>query len=642
MAPASDSPITSSSRRPPSVDGAVAPHLKVVSFRRDSDIARHSMEQLNEQSPLLQPRTSGEGLEDHPSLLKVVSPIGSDDWQEDYDEETRSSWYLFLLTLGGLGLQIGWSVETSNGSPYLLSLGLSKSMLALVWIAGPLSGTLVQPFVGLKSDNCRLRWGKRRPFIVGGAIATITSLLLLAWAREIVGGFLGIFGADRESKGVRFSIMFWAVLFIYILDFAINVIQAGIRAYIVDCTPTHQQEAANAWMIRSSGVGNIVGFLAGNAKLPDYFPWLGNSQFQVLCAIASIIMGLTVAISCGTVSERDPRFDDAPQVQGGVVAFFKSLYRSVRKLPPQIRRVCEVQLAAWIGWFPFLFYITTYIGEIYVDPHFKENPDMPDADIDELWEEGTRVGTRALLIFAVTTFAASIFLPFIIPPTFEAPKPQPATPLTPTTPVTPRSMAGSSYFSLKRESKHPPRSVLERIESKLNVLQIRSLTLRRAWLLSHIMFASLMALTFFVRSTLTATILVALIGIPWALTNWAPFALISSEISKRDAMRRGLIRPVSRDAALVAAGEDEASSEGADQAGVVLGIHNVAIAAPQVIATLISSAIFRLLQKPRGTPGDDSVAWVLRFGGCCAIVAAFLTKRVREDREDVDARERRE
>jgi hypothetical protein len=27
------------------------------------------------------------------------------------------------------------------GTPYLLSLGLSKSMMSLVWIAGPLSGS---------------------------------------------------------------------------------------------------------------------------------------------------------------------------------------------------------------------------------------------------------------------------------------------------------------------------------------------------------------------------------------------------------------------------------------------------------------------------------------------------------------------
>jgi solute carrier family 45 protein 1/2/4 len=191
------------------------PRQKGVSFR-------DRRTSLNESSPLLLPRTSGEIY----GAAKVISPLGvSDDdmWDEEAEQETKSSWYLFLLTLGGLGLQIGWSVETSYGSPYLLSLGVSKSLLALVWIAGPLSGVLVQPYVGLKSDNCRIRFGRRRPFIIGGAAATIVSLMILAWVREIIGGFLGIFGASSESQWVKDAVLLFAVLFVYVLDFAINV-----------------------------------------------------------------------------------------------------------------------------------------------------------------------------------------------------------------------------------------------------------------------------------------------------------------------------------------------------------------------------------------------------------------------------------
>ncbi|KAF1957392.1 hypothetical protein CC80DRAFT_43611 [Byssothecium circinans] len=609
-----------------------APPNKAVTFGHDASPVHETI--INEHSPLMRPRTP----EDTPGLLKIISPLGSDEWEGDEtDEETKSSLFLFLLTLGGLGLQIGWSVETSNGSPYLLSLGLSKSMLALVWIAGPLSGTLVQPYVGMKSDNCRIRWGRRRPFIAGGAIATILCLMSLAWAKEIVSGFFGIFGADSEGIFVQTSVLFFAVLFVYVLDFAINVIQAAIRAYIVDVAPTHQQESANAWMIRCSGVGNILGYFAGNANLPKYFPWLGNSQFKVLCAIASFIMAVTVTISCLAVTERDPTFDQAVEQKEGLINFFKSLARSVRILPRQIKRVCQVQFAAWIGWFPFLFYITTYIGEIYSEDFFVKNPNLSDEEIERIIEEGTRIGTRALLIFSFTTFASSVFLPFIIPPTFTPPEPQPTTPLTPTTP---RSMTGSGYFALNAPGKKPPKTWSGRLSAYLDMLQIKSLTLRRSWFISHIMFAVLMFLTFFVRTTLSGTILVALIGIPWALTNWAPFAIISSEISKRDAMRRGLLRPnpLDREAQLVASGEDDAQEEGADQAGVVLGIHNVAIAAPQVIATLASAIIFKILQKERGQPGDNSVAWVLRFGGCCALVAAWLTLKVGEEKIDPDMR----
>ena len=99
---------------------------------------------------------------------------------------------------------------------------MSKSLLAFVWIAGPLSGTLVQPYVGIRSDNCRISWGKRKPFMLAGAAATIVSLLALAWTREIVRGVLGVFGADPESHGVKVAAISFAILFVYILDFAIN------------------------------------------------------------------------------------------------------------------------------------------------------------------------------------------------------------------------------------------------------------------------------------------------------------------------------------------------------------------------------------------------------------------------------------
>lgn len=555
------------------------------------------------------------------------------------------TWTLFLPLTSYCSLQIAWAVELSNGSPYLLSLGISKSFLAFVWIAGPLSGTLVQPYVGIKSDRCRSRFGKRRPFMIGGATATVVSLLALAWTREFVGGVLGVFGVSYDSKAVSTVSIVFAVIMIYVLDFSVNVIQAGIRAFIVDCTPTHQQDSANAWASRMSSVGNIIGYLFGYIDLPRYFWFFGNTQFKVLCVIGSIAMIVTLTISASSIPERDPRLDGKPdKSEGGMIAFFRNLYHSMRRLPPQIKRICEVQFFAWIGWFPFLFYITTYVGEIYAEPFFAENPDMNSKEIDKVWQRGTREGTLALFIYAITTFAASVLLPFIIARTYEPPKPPLRTPMTPTTPRTPRPMIGSEGDYFNHTSSHiaTKRSLRHRFSAlHLPSLEIPSLTLRRAWLLSHAIFALLTFATFFVHTTFGAKVVVALIGIPWAMTNWAPFALIAAEISKRDAIRQGFIRPHSpdpgtpgvardRDAELLARGEDP--SEGADQAGVVLGIHNVAIAAPQVIATLVSSVIFKWLQKPRGSTGDNSVAWVLRFGGCAALIACWLTRRVGEEK----------
>jgi solute carrier family 45 protein 1/2/4 len=115
------------------------------------------------------------------------------------------------------------------------------------------------------------------------------------------------------------------------------------------------------------------------------------------------------------------------------------------------------------------------------------------------------------------------------------------------------------------------------------------------------------------------------VGIPWAMTLWAPFAIISAEISKRDALRRQ--QQSARE--VIDPGDDNG-----DQAGVILGIHNVSIAAPQVIATLGSSFIFRLLQKPRGTPGDRSMPVVFAVGGIFAAIGALMASRLAEEKDN--------
>lgn len=200
---------------PPIMTGKSTEHAKDA-FRNEPGghgWQSHAQDRVDEQSPLLSPIPGeGDGFIDGQPPAKPV----------DEHQTTKGLWYMILLTISIGGLQIAWSVEMSNGSPFLLSLGISKSLMALVWIAGPLSGTLVQPYVGMLSDNCRIRWGKRKPFMIGGAVATIISLMCLAWTKEIVGGFLGLFGAAPDSKFVKVSIIVVAVTWIYVLDFAIN------------------------------------------------------------------------------------------------------------------------------------------------------------------------------------------------------------------------------------------------------------------------------------------------------------------------------------------------------------------------------------------------------------------------------------
>lgn len=404
-----------------------------------------------------------------------------------------------------------------------------------------------------------------------------------------------------------------------------SIVQAAIRAFIVDCAPTHQQDSANAWANRMSGVGNIMGYLSGYVELTGILPFLGDTNFKILVAIACIVMIVTVGISCFAIKEHDLRELDQPAAayNAGVFAFFQTLYVSVGRLPVQVKRVCQVQLFAWIGWFPFLFYTTTYISGVYANPFFAENPNMGEEAVEKILADGTRIGSFALFVFSITSFATSVVLPILVVPSYIPVESKESTLLTATGSNDSAYRQYHAGYAKASSLSNRGGKVRRLIDTcSLERLQISSLTLRRAWFLGHLMFAVLTWMTLLVDSTLKATILVGFVGIPWAVTNWAPFALISAEISKRDDESRHRIRRRS------STGMTDDKDTTVDQAGIVLGIHNVSVAAPQVVATVISSIIFKVLQKPRGSAGDTSIAWVLRFGGLCALAAAWRTRYV--------------
>lgn len=375
---------------------------------------------------------------------------------------------------------------------------------------------------------------------------------------------------------------------------------------------------------RIVGVGNIFGYVAGYVDLPSVVWWLGDTQFKDLCAIASIALGSTVLLSCLFIRERDPRLEGPPsRDKPGVPAFFKKIFGSIKRLPPQIKKVCEVQFCAWIGFFPMLFYTSSYIGEIYVEPYLEENPNMTSEELDRLYQEATRIGTFALLIFACTSLATNVFLPFFIAPTYDS---QPV-----------GSGDGAPAAHLKDYE--------EEQKSWLDYLVIPGFTLRRAWMFSQILFFVAMTCTVFVRTVEVATVLIGLVGITWALTLWAPWAIISAEISRRDAEtreRKQRIFSISGDPAVSPGSSNDYSDqspdddlkemeEDADQAGVILGIHNMAIAAPQIIATVSSSIIFYFFQKPRGTPGDHSIAIVMALGGIAVLISAYFIHLIKDE-----------
>lgn len=79
------------------------------------------------------------------------------------------------------------------------------------------------------SDRSTSKYGRRRPFIVGGCLLIIVSVLLIGFAADI-GGLLGDDGEKKTRAIVVFIVGFW------FLDMANNATQGPCRALLADLT----------------------------------------------------------------------------------------------------------------------------------------------------------------------------------------------------------------------------------------------------------------------------------------------------------------------------------------------------------------------------------------------------------------------
>lgn len=127
------------------------------------------------------------------------------------------------------GIQFGWALQLSLLTPYVQQLGIPHAWASIIWLCGPLSGLLVQPLVGHLSDRCTSRFGRRRPFILGGALSIIVSVLIIGHAADI-GWWFGDTPKHRPWAVGVFVFGFW------ILDVANNVTQGPCRALLGDLT----------------------------------------------------------------------------------------------------------------------------------------------------------------------------------------------------------------------------------------------------------------------------------------------------------------------------------------------------------------------------------------------------------------------
>lgn len=303
--------------------------------------------------------------------------------------------------------------------------------------------------------------------------------------------------------------------------------------------------------------------------------------------------------------------------------------------------------------FPFLFYSSTFVGEIYY--RYEHPPPIAGSNDqhDALGNIG-RLGSVALVIFSLITFCSSVLLPYVV----KAPE------------------AGEVRFTPR-----PPPSLTKPLQTILVKAATMQPDLTSAWLLSNLLFAFITVFAPWTRSLHSATALVALCGVPWAISCWAPFGLLGIEINQMSsgphAAIKGSIAPgytsvhgsvdepdaaddiemeeARRHRRIFSDGvlrlhhpeDPNAHASTGELAGIYLGVLNVYTTLPQFVGTFLSWIVFSILEPgANDVDGADvdpahhkwlnlkqnapnAIAVCMFVGALCSVISAEAARRLK-------------
>ncbi|EFJ27843.1 hypothetical protein SELMODRAFT_94770 [Selaginella moellendorffii] len=324
------------------------------------------------------------------------------------------------------GVQFGWALQLSLLTPYVQELGIPHTFASYIWLCGPISGMLVQPIVGYYSDNCESKYGRRRPFILLGAVSVVIAVVIISFAADL-GFVLGDSGKSRPRAIVVFILGFW------LLDLANNTLQGPCRALLADFTGKDQRRTrrANAFFSLFIALGNILGFAAGSYNSwPSLFPFTKTKACELPCAnlksaflLDIIILLITTALSVtaaaeipwlpltagekfGITTPQTPLLPDQENEEPVQEAFIWELLGTFKELPRPMWYIMAVTALTWFAWFPFLLFDTDWMGrEVY-----RGEPNSSNRLLAYLYDTGVRTGSLGLMLNSVVLGLTSLLI----------------------------------------------------------------------------------------------------------------------------------------------------------------------------------------------------------------------------------------
>ena len=178
------------------------------------------------------------------------------------DKRNLSFGQLFNLSFGFFGVQIAYALQSANISRIFATLGADPHQLSFFWVLPPLMGMIVQPLVGKYSDKTWNRLGRRKPYLIVGALIAVAVMLLLPNAGNFTFTQSLFLGLNAAMWFGLFSLMF--------LDTSINIAMQPFKMMVGDMVNEEQKGLAYSIQSFLCNAGSLAGYI-----FPILFTWIG-------------------------------------------------------------------------------------------------------------------------------------------------------------------------------------------------------------------------------------------------------------------------------------------------------------------------------------------------------------------------------
>ncbi|GAC13054.1 MFS transporter [Aliiglaciecola lipolytica] len=315
--------------------------------------------------------------------------------QNSHQKPNLSFWQIWNMSFGFLGIQYGFGLQQANLSPIFRYHGAVESELPILWLAGPITGLLIQPLIGALSDGTWTRFGRRKPFFLIGALVGSVAVMFMPYV----------------------PYLWMAVGLFWILDAGMNTAMEPYRALVGDKLNSPQRTIGYAVQTFMVAAGQILAGLMPLIMLAIGVS--GVSEEGAINAIPDVVkysfvigviaMVTTMTWTAFTTKEDPPedleQFLAERKNKNAMLGAIKDIIGAVKSMPDEVRRLWWVKFFSWYG-LPLMW---QYLGLSIARHSF--NAVDPKSD---LFIEGVARGGVALTVMNVTTLCMSFLVPSIV------------------------------------------------------------------------------------------------------------------------------------------------------------------------------------------------------------------------------------